>query len=325
MDNVDSEVDETSFFLKNALVEVGKSFFGSPYASEFAMIGLLCEGHILIEDLPGVGKTTLAKALAQAIHLNWNRIQGTSDLLPSDVTGSLVALNKDLVFREGPIFSNIVLFDELNRASPRAQSALLEAMEERSVTVDGVTRSLPNPFFVIATQNPKDIDGTFPLPQNQLDRFIMRLTIGYPDRFSENRILRETATQVELQPRTVDMDDLSNKNVNDGFFGALIKRVSSIFVADSIFEYVLDLVNMSRQSADFAIGVSPRAGVSLVKAARARALIHERDYVIPDDIKVLIKPVLSHRVKISQNARLSGINTDDVLNAIASMVPLPNG
>ncbi len=330
-------LDGAPDLMKRITASIASVFHGPPIAIELALIGLATEGHILIEDLPGVGKTTLAKAIARATGLKWQRIQGTADLLPSDVIGSVVPVGADptsakpqgasigsfakLAFKRGPVFSNVVLFDELNRASPRAQSALLEAMEERHVTVDGSSQELPRPFFVLATQNPADVDGTFLLPQNQLDRFLIRITLGYPTRQNESKILgSEHNSSTEASHGAVDL----LKPVTDvEGVKALINSVSDVFVADGLTEYLLDLIWATRSHPDVMVGASPRAGLAVQKSAKAMALIRSRDYITPDDIKSVFLPVLGHRIKLNSSSIYAGVTPESVLISVLNQVPVP--
>jgi MoxR-like ATPase len=292
---------------------------GKPEVVELALVCLLAEGHLLIEDVPGVGKTSLAKALAASIDSDWKRVQFTPDLLPSDVVGVTVwNRGRDIFeFRPGPIFANIVLGDEINRASPKTQSALLEAMEERQVTVDGTTYPLASPFMVIATQNPIEHEGTYPLPESQLDRFLMRLSVGYPSRGSELEILDTHAsggTLSEVHP-VATAEQIQT----------LVNSVKAIHVAPALKHYLVDLADATRRHPNVALGMSPRATLALQRAARARAAAAGRTYVIPDDIKALADPVLSHRLMLSSDAQLQGINAGKVVADVLGAVPVPTG
>ena len=282
---------------------------GKPQVVALSLVCLLAEGHLLLQDLPGVGKTTLATALARVVGLDLSRVQATADLLPSDLTGALVpGTTGALVFRPGPLFANLVVADELNRASPRAQSALLEAMEERNVTVDGVTHALPRPFMVIATQNPLDPDSTFLLPHSQRDRFLLCLSLGYPDRASEAALLdagEQTERAAALPPVLAP-----------GELGAAIEAARRVHLSEAARDYALDLVAATRQHHEVAVGASPRAALALVRAARALALFNGRDYVLPDDLKVLAVPVLAHRLVLAASAEASGRSPDDVVAGI---------
>jgi MoxR-like ATPase len=292
---------------------------GKPEVVELALVCLLAEGHLLIEDVPGVGKTSLAKALAASIDSSWKRVQFTPDLLPSDVVGVTVwNRGRDLFeFRPGPVFANIVLGDEINRASPKTQSALLEAMEERQVTVDGTTYPLASPFMVIATQNPIEHEGTYPLPESQLDRFLMRLSVGYPSRQYELEILDTHAsggTLSEVHP-VATADQIQT----------LVEAVKAIHVAPALKHYLVDLADATRRHPNVALGMSPRATLALQRAARARAAAAGRTYIIPDDIKALADPVLSHRLVLSSDAQLQGINAGKVVADVLGAVPVPTG
>jgi MoxR-like ATPase len=291
---------------------------GKPGAVRLALTVLLAEGHILIEDVPGVGKTQLAKALARSIDCSVRRVQFTPDLLPSDITG-VNAYNQELrefEFKPGPIFANIVLGDEINRASPKTQSALLESMEERQVTVDGSTYQLESPFMVIATQNPVEMEGTYPLPEAQRDRFMTRISIGYPDRASELAMLDTHgggSPLDELKPVAQASD-----------VRALADAVRDVHVSAAIRQYIIDLVNATRASAELRLGASPRAALHLLRACRAHAALDERDFVIPDDVQTLAVPVLAHRLLPSAEAMVGREMPDQVLSGIVKRLPLPS-
>jgi MoxR-like ATPase len=292
---------------------------GKPEVVELALVCLLAEGHLLIEDVPGVGKTSMAKALAASIDSTWKRVQFTPDLLPSDVVGVTVwNRGRDVFeFRPGPVFANIVLGDEINRASPKTQSALLEAMEERQVTVDGTTYPLAHPFMVIATQNPIEHEGTYPLPESQLDRFLMRLSVGYPSRQSELEILDTHGTGGTMS----EVHPVANAaQIHD-----LVESVKRIHVAPALKHYLVDLADATRRHPSVALGMSPRATLALQRAARARAAAAGRTYVIPDDIKALADPVLSHRLGLSSDAQLQGISASKVVADVLGAVPVPTG
>ena len=285
-----------------------------------ALVCLLAEGHLLLEDVPGVGKTSLAKAIARSISATANRIQFTPDLLPSDVVGVSVwnRSSNEFEFRPGGVFAHIVLADEINRASPKTQSALLEAMQERQVTVDARTYALPRPFLVIATQNPIELEGTYPLPEAQLDRFLMRLPIGYPSRDAELAILETHGTDTghlrvdALEPVATAAD-----------VAAAADAVTMVHVAPAIQHYIVDLVEATRGHHDLVLGVSPRGALALQRAARAYAASSGRDYVIPDDVKVLAPTVLEHRIIATPEAGLRGVRGVDVIHAVVGSVPVP--
>ena len=281
------------------------------------IVALLSPGHVLIEDVPGLGKTLLAKSLARSLGCSFQRVQFTPDLLPSDITGVNVFNQQtgEFEFRAGPIMSSIVLADEINRAGPRTQSALLEAMEERQVTLDGVTRPTPRPFLVIATQNPIELEGTFPLPEAQLDRFLLRLSIGYPAADEEREVLRRF--------REVDPLDALSPVVSGDEALALSKACRKVYVSPAIETYVLGLVRATRNNAALALGASPRGSLAVCRAAQALAAIRGRSFVTPDDIQPLIVPTLAHRLILSSHARLHGKTVADVLNAVIAQTPVP--
>jgi MoxR-like ATPase len=290
---------------------------GKPDVIELAVLCMVAEGHLLIEDVPGVGKTSIAKALAASVDCRWARIQFTPDLLPSDVVGVTIwnRGTNEFEFRPGVVFANIVLGDEINRASPKTQSALLEAMEERQVTVDGHTHELEAPFMVIATQNPIEHEGTYPLPDSQLDRFLMRVTVGYPDRDAELDILDTHAGETvvdELQPVATAKD-----------VTAMTLAAREIHVAPSLKGYLVDLAEASRRHPALALGMSPRATLALQKAARARAAASGRSYVVPDDIKALAGPVLAHRFVLTPESAMQGADAREVVGDLLRKVPVP--
>ncbi len=280
-------------------------------------ICLVAEGHLIIEDFPGVGKTMLAKALARSLDLDFSRLQFTPDLLPSDVTGVNVFNQRDnaFEFRPGPVFANVLLVDEINRASPKTQSALLEAMQEIQVTIDGATYGLDLPFMVIATQNPIEYEGTYPLPEAQLDRFTMRLSLGYPPLAEEARMLAEQTTEPpldSLEPVASAADLLS-----------AIAQARAIFVEESLNRYVVAVLRQTRTTSRLALGASPRAGIALLRVAKARALADGRDYVLPDDVKAVAVPVLAHRVILSPEARSAGLTPGEIVQEAVEQTPVP--
>ena len=296
---------------------VQRVIVGKDDVIDLAIIALLCRGHVLIEDVPGIGKTMMAKAFAQSLGCTFTRIQYTPDLMPSDVLGVNFFNQKvsDFEFRAGPIFAQIVLADEINRATPRTQSALLEAMQERQATIDGVTMALPDPFLVMATQNPIEMEGTFPLPEAQLDRFLLRLILGYPTPEEESDILlrfeRDTVLPT-LQPVT-DAEEL----------GMMQEAVTTITVDDTVREYIVAIMQATRKHSGLTLGASPRAGLGLYKAAQARAAIQGRDFVTPDDLKELAAPVLGHRLILTTNSRLHGRSTGELVAEVINTVPVP--
>ncbi len=280
----------SSSVLPELVDQIETVIFGKREVIELAVVGFLAGGHILLEDVPGTGKTSLARALARSIGGSFQRVQFTSDLLPTDVLGlNLWSAREDAFrFTEGPIFHNVVLADELNRTSPRTQSSLLEAMSEGSVSIDGTTYPLPQPFFVIATQNPMEFEGTYPLPESQLDRFLVRLSLGYPDREAERQVL----AHADLSEKIPGLDAVAPLPA----FEALRRAVSRVRFDDKLVEYLLDLIAATRESSQLALGASTRAARDLHRAAQAYALVQRRTYVVPDDVKRLFRPVIEHRV-----------------------------
>ena len=295
---------------------VGKAVVGAEEPLRLIVTALLADGHVLIEDVPGTGKTLLARAVARALALDSKRVQGTPDLLPVDVTGSSLYEGGSLRFAPGPVFTNILLVDEINRATPRTQSALLEAMQERQVSIEGTTRPLPDPFIVLATQNPIEFEGTFALPQAQLDRFLLRVRIGYPDEPSERTIARRY--QVAAEPLEAIEPILDGPRLI-----ALRDGVRRIRVADEVEAYGVAVVRATRGHSDLQLGASPRASVALYRAAQAAAFLAGRDFVLPDDIKAMAAPVLSHRLVVDLDRSLRGASTDSALTEILATVPVP--
>jgi MoxR-like ATPase len=306
---------QTTF--ERIVANVEQTIQGKDEVIRLAMVSLVAEGHILLEDVPGVGKTMLAKSLARSLGCSWSRIQFTPDLLPTDVTGVNVwdEHQERFAFRKGAVFANVILGDEINRASPKAQSALLECMEERQVTVDGTTHTLEEPFMVIATQNPIEHEGTYPLPESQLDRFMMRLSMGYPERESELEILdrhgtREPLDQLEAVATAAEVK-------------SLIHLAHSVHVAPTLKKYIVDLTETTRDHPDVYLGASPRASLHLLRASRALAASRGRDYVVPDDIKDLAIPSLAHRILVAPDAQMRGSVAEEVLEGLVGRVPIP--
>ncbi len=303
--------------MQRARENIQQVIVGKDEQINLALVAVLCEGHILIEDVPGIGKTTLAKSIAASLGCTFRRIQFTPDLLPSDVTGINYFNQKsqEWEFRSGPVFSQILLADEINRATPRTQSALLEAMQERQVTVDGDTKPLPRPFLVLATQNPIELEGTFPLPEAQVDRFLVKLPIGYPTQDEENSILLrfERADPLEQLAPVVETDELR----------AMQKQVREIRVEASVRAYAIAITRATRVHSEVSLGASPRGTLALYHAAQAWAAIHGRAFVVPDDIKKLAPYVLTHRILIQPQVRLRGRKPEDIVAEIVDTVPVP--
>lgn len=296
-----------------------KVIVGKRHALELAVVALLCQGHVLIEDVPGVGKTMLARSLAKSLDCTFNRIQFTPDMLPSDVTGVSIfnQATREFEFRAGPVMGQVVLADEINRATPKTQAALLEAMDEHQVTVDGTTHPLPSPFIVLATQNPIEYEGTFPLPEAQLDRFLIRLQLGYPALQDEMRVL-------DQQKSTHPINKLKEVSTA-GEVLAAAETVRAIYVSDPVRRYIVEITSRTRQNSDVYLGASPRGSLSLYRAGQALAGLAGRDYVLPDDIKVLCAPILAHRLIVTPAARLRELSEARIVQEIVEKVPVPGG
>lgn len=296
---------------------VSKVIIGKKEVTEKILVALLSSGHVLIEDVPGVGKTTLVNAIAKSIGCSFKRIQFTPDLVPSDITGLTVYNMKsgEFEFRQGPIASNMILADEINRSSPKTQSSLLEAMQERQITVDGNTYQLPRPFMVLATQNPIEYEGTFPLPEAQLDRFTLRITMGYPNFIEEKRIL---ATYKEEEPLGKLQAVVTGQEIE-----AMQQEVEKVFVDESIQDYIIQITQLTRNHKDIYLGCSPRATLALFNAARALAYIRGREYVIPDDVKELASATLTHRLILKSEAKIQGKDENSVMSEIIKSIRVP--
>ena len=313
------DVSKVQEFSKKIVDNLEKVIVGKRKTVELVVIGLLCQGHLLIEDVPGVGKTMLARSLAKSLGCSFRRIQFTPDMLPSDVTGVSIfnQISREFEFRPGPLISQIVLADEINRATPKTQAALLEGMEERQVTVDGETHILPSPFMVLATQNPIEYEGTFPLPEAQLDRFLMRVSLGYPGIEDEMNILglqqlRHPILTLESITGTEEVLEMQ-------------EAIKEVYVAEVIKRYIVEMIRSTRESGDVYLGASPRGSLALFRASQARAALRGRDYVLPDDVKALAGSILSHRMVIDPAARLRNITADVIVEEIMRALPMPGG
>jgi MoxR-like ATPase len=295
---------------------IGSVVLGKPDVITLALTALIAEGHILIEDVPGVGKTTLARAVAATVQGQWRRIQFTPDLLPSDVTGVTIfnQATRGFEFHPGPVFANIVIADEINRASPKTQSALLEVMDERYVTVDGIRHPVPRPFLVVATQNPVEMDGTYRLPEAQLDRFLMKLSVGYPDEAIEVEVLRGAA---------VRSPDALSPVTDTATVGELIRLGTHVHVAEVLYTYAVRLATATRTHRQVRVGVSPRGVIALTRAAQAYALVAGRNYALAEDIQALVTPVFAHRLLLTTGAQTHGVTPDDILRDVVASVATP--
>jgi MoxR-like ATPase len=314
--SAEHDVPRGDRFLADVAGAVSAAVVGAEEPLRLLATALLAEGHALVEDVPGVGKTLLARAFAASLGLKFARVQGTPDLLPGDVTGSSILEGTSFRFVPGPVFTNVLLVDEINRATPRTQSALLEAMQERQVSAEGETRPLPDPFLVLATQNPVELEGTFALPEAQLDRFLLRIAIGYPDEGAERRIAarhQASAEPLDGVGRVASADDVS----------ALREASRTVRVAEDVEQYLVALVRATRDHEDVRLGASPRSSVALYRAAQAWALLDGRDYVLPDDVRALAHPVLEHRLLLDIDRELRGATVAGVVDAVLEGVPLP--
>jgi len=316
MDNPAQTIQDFATKIKTNLEKV---IVGKSQTIELVVIGLLCQGHLLIDDVPGVGKTVLARSLAKSLGCDFSRIQFTPDMLPSDVTGVSIfnQVSREFEYRPGPIMAQIILADEINRATPKTQSAMLEAMEERQVTVDGVTYPLPKPFLVMGTQNPIEYEGTFPLPEAQLDRFFMRVRMGYPSLMDEVKVLELQQLQhpiLNLQPVASVEELLHNQEL-----------VKTMYISPPVKRYIVEVVRATRENSDVYLGSSPRGSLGLFRAGQAMAAIQGRDYVLPDDIKFLSEFVLAHRMVVQPASRLRNLTADQIVREIVDNLPVPGG
>lgn len=303
--------------IKNVLTNIEKVMIGKEDAARLSLVALLAQGHVLLEDVPGVGKTMLVRTLAKSLDCDFRRIQFTPDLLPSDVTGISIYNPKELEFefRGGPILGNIVLADEINRTSPKTQSALLEGMEEKSVTVDGHTISLAQPFFVMATQNPIEYEGTYPLPEAQLDRFLLKLKMGYPSYDNELEMLERTSMEHPIEKISAVMNREELVSVQEA--------VKDVYIDKNVQKYIINLVTATRKHPSIYLGVSPRGSIALMRAAKALAYIYGRDYVLPDDVKYLAPYVLSHRIILTSEGKYEGKTSEDVIASVVDKTYIP--
>jgi MoxR-like ATPase len=306
-------------FGKKLTNNLEKVIVGKRHPIELIVIGLLCQGHALIEDVPGVGKTMLARSLAKSLGCSFNRLQFTPDMLPSDVTGVSIynQSKRAFEFRPGPIFAQVVLVDEINRATPKTQAAMLESMEERQVTVDGKTHPLPNPFMVLATQNPIEYEGTFPLPEAQLDRFLLRVRLGYPNPTDEIEILdrQQLRHPIETLKSVIKVEELKEA----------MEEIKKIYVSEAVKRYAVELTNRTRQNEDVYLGASPRGSLALFRTGQVTAALGGRDYVLPDDIKRMAVPVLAHRIIVGPAARLRELSAEHIVQEIVDNTPVPGG
>jgi MoxR-like ATPase len=317
LEPVVEEADAAADLAARVVENLGSAVHASPETLRLPLLCLLAEGHVLVEDVPGVGKTVLAKALARSLDLTFHRVQFTPDLLPADVTGVNVFDRQSgaFRFRPGPVFANVVLVDEINRASPKTQSSLLEAMQEGQVTVDGATHMLVRPFLVIATQNPVEYEGTYPLPEAQLDRFAVRMTIGYPPQGDEARMLAEQTTEPPLE----QLEPVAGH----AELVAAIAAARRVHVEESVNRFVVALLRHTRASERLALGGSPRSGIALLRLAKARALVERRDFVVPEDVLSLAVPVLAHRLILAPEARATGVTVEEVVTEALEATPAP--
>jgi MoxR-like ATPase len=316
---IGGSMSDVQSFTEKVIANIEKVIIGKRDTVELAVVGLLCQGHLLIEDVPGVGKTMLARSLARSIGCSFSRIQFTPDMLPSDVTGVSIfnQVSREFEFRPGPVMAQVVLADEINRATPKTQASLLEAMEERQTTVDGVTRMLPRPFMVLATQNPIEYEGTFPLPEAQVDRFLMRLRLGYPATADEIAILdrQQFRHPFEALDQVVSVEELV----------AAQESIKDVYISPALKRYIVEIAHQTREHPEVYLGASPRGSLALYRTAQARAALAARDYVLPDDIKALIVPALAHRVILGPGARLRDLSAQQVVEEIMHNVPVPGG
>ena len=313
------EVTKVQDFSATLKTNLEKVIVGKDETLQLVVIGLLSQGHLLIEDVPGVGKTMLARSLAKSLGCTFRRIQFTPDMLPSDVTGVSIfnQVSREFEFRPGPLMAQIVLADEINRATPKTQAALLEAMEEKQITVDGITYTLPDPFMVMATQNPIEYEGTFPLPEAQLDRFLMKVRLGYPGLMDEVKILE--LQQIRHPIQTLEAQISIEEVIS------MQHEIRKVYVSNGVKRYIVEIIRATRESADVYLGSSPRGSLNLFRSSQARAAIQGRDFVLPDDVKALAEPVLAHRMVVDPSARLRDISASLIIEEVVKSLPVPGG
>jgi len=313
------EVTKVQDFSATLKTNLEKVIVGKDETLQLVVIGLLSQGHLLIEDVPGVGKTMLARSLAKSLGCTFRRIQFTPDMLPSDVTGVSIfnQVSREFEFRPGPLMAQIVLADEINRATPKTQAALLEAMEEKQITVDGITYTLPEPFMVMATQNPIEYEGTFPLPEAQLDRFLMKVRLGYPGLMDEVKILelQQSRHPIQTLEAQISIEEVISMQ----------HEIRKVYVSNGVKRYIVEIIRATRESADVYLGSSPRGSLNLFRASQARAAIQGRDFVLPDDVKALAEPVLAHRMVVDPSARLRDISASLIIEEVVKSLPVPGG
>jgi MoxR-like ATPase len=310
---------EIQQFANKVIANLEKVIIGKRQTVELVVVALLCQGHLLIEDVPGVGKTMLARSLAKSLGCSFSRIQFTPDMLPSDVTGVSIfnQVSRQFEFRPGPLMAQIVLADEINRATPKTQAALLEGMEERQITVDGITHPIPEPFMVLATQNPIEYEGTFPLPEAQLDRFLLRVRLGYPSFKDEMRILDEQKSHHPINDLVIVSGAEELKEMQE--------RVKTIFISEPVKRYIVEVTRATRESSEVFLGASPRGSLGLFRSSQAMAAINGRDFVIPDEVKALADSVLSHRMVINPAARLRNLTASQIIIEVMQNISVPGG
>jgi MoxR-like ATPase len=324
-----AELHSTRQLLEHARAQLGRVIAGQTAVIDEALIALLCQGHVLLEGVPGIAKTLIVKAMARLLNLDFHRVQATPDLMPADILGTTILLQGsgpnagNFTFHQGPVFTDLLLVDEINRMPPRTQAALLECMEERQVTSDGILRQLPENFTVFATQNPIDFEGTYPLPEAQLDRFLLKTVVTYPAETDERRILELHLNAMHLAASGLLLDAAHIEPIPAGLLTAARREVRSIRIEPELLTYILALVRRTREWPTLTLGASPRAAISLMRVAQAIAALEDRSYIVPDDVKRALPPVLRHRIRMKPEAELEGFDPDRILADIAAAVPVP--